>query len=74
VMDRLAEHHGGEPPWPSFDVDIAGLATAFGCPARRIMEYSELVSVLDEVVPGLAGRGEPLLLEITIAADASFAP
>ena len=74
VMDRLAEHQGGKPPWPSFDVDVAGLSTAFGCPARRITEHSELVSVLDEVVPGLADRSEPLLLEITVAADASFAP
>jgi benzoylformate decarboxylase len=74
IMDRLAEQHGGAPPWPSFEVDIVGLATAFGCPARRITEHGELIEVLDEVVPGLAGRTEPLLLEIAVAADATFAP
>jgi len=74
IMDRLAEQHGGAPPWPSFDVDIVGLATAFGCPARRITEHGELLDVLDEVVPGLAGRTEPLLLEVVVAPDATFAP
>ena len=74
VMDRLAEHHGGNAPWPSFDVDIAGLARAFGCPARKISDHAELISVLDEVLPGLADRSEPLLLEITVLPDATFAP
>ena len=74
VMDRLAEHHGGVAPWPSFDVDIAGIARALGCPARTIAEHGELLAVLDEVVPGLADRDEPLLLEIVVAPDESFAP
>ncbi len=26
IMDRLAERQGREPPWPSFDVDVAALA------------------------------------------------
>ena len=74
IMDRLAEQHGGTPPWPSFEVDIVGLATAFGCPARRINGHDELIEVFDEVIPGLAARSEPLLLEIAVAADATFAP
>ena len=47
---------------------------ALGCPARTIAEHGELLEVLDEVVPGLADRDEPLLLEIVVAPDESFAP
>ncbi len=74
VMDRLAEQQGGAAPWPSFSVDVAGLATALGCPTRRIDEHAELVSVLDEVLPGLGERRAPLLLEVVVAPDKSFAP
>jgi benzoylformate decarboxylase len=74
VMDRLAERAGGAAPWPSFAVDVAGLARAFGCPARRITEHDDLLRTLDEVLPGLAGRSEPLLLEVVVAPDATFAP
>jgi benzoylformate decarboxylase len=74
VMDRLAERHGGLGPWPSFDVDAAGLAESFGCPARRIETFDDLIRTLDEVVPTLRGRGEPLLLEVVVAPDAEFAP
>ncbi len=74
VMDRLAEQHGGTHPWPGFHVDVAGLARALGCPARTVREHDELLAVLDEVVPGLAGRDEPLLLEVVIEPDESFTP
>jgi benzoylformate decarboxylase len=74
IMDRLVEQQGGTAPWPGFDVDIAGLARAFGCPARTLAEHGELLEALDEAVPELAGRNEPLLLEVTIAPDESFAP
>jgi benzoylformate decarboxylase len=74
VMDRLAEQHGGTPPWPGFGVDVAGLARAFGCPARTVRTHDELLEVLDEVVPGLAGRDEPLLLEVVVAPDDTFSP
>jgi hypothetical protein len=30
--------------------------------------------VLDDVLPGLADRSEPLLLEVAVAPDATFAP
>jgi benzoylformate decarboxylase len=75
VMDRLIEKEGGSPLWPSFpEVDIAGLAAAFGCPARRIATQEELDGALDEVVPGLADRDEPLLLEVAVAPDETFDP
>jgi benzoylformate decarboxylase len=74
VMDRLAEQHGGRPPWPGFGVDVAGLARAFGCPARTVQQHDELLETLDAVVPELAGRTEPLLLEVVIRPDESFAP
>jgi benzoylformate decarboxylase len=74
IMDRLAEQTGGSAPWPSFDVDVAGLARALGCPARTVSGYDELLETLDEVLPGLGGRDEPLLLEIAVAPDATFAP
>ncbi|HSC73324.1 MAG TPA: thiamine pyrophosphate-dependent enzyme [Gaiellaceae bacterium] len=75
IMDRLAERAGGEAPWPQFaDVDIAGMARAFGCESRRIERHDELLAALDEVVPDLAARGEPLLLDVAIAPTATFAP
>lgn len=74
VMDRLAEHAGGTGPWPTFGVDIAGVARAFGCPARRVTDHDELLRTLDEVLPGLASREEPLLLEVVVAPDSTFAP
>jgi benzoylformate decarboxylase len=74
IMDRLAEQHGGDAPWPGFGVDVAGLARALGCPARRIDRHGELLETLDEVVPSLAARAEPLLLEVAVAPDTTFAP
>jgi len=74
VMDLLAKGVGGRPPWPAFDVHVEGLAHAFGCPARRIEDAGELERMLDEVVPGLAERAEPLLLEVVVAPDPTFAP
>jgi benzoylformate decarboxylase len=74
VMDRLAELQGGAPPWPGFGVDVAGLARSLGCPARTVRTHDELLETLDEVVPGLAGRDEPLLLEVVVAPDETFAP
>jgi benzoylformate decarboxylase len=75
VMDRLAEMQGGERPWPQFrEIDFSGLARAFGCSARRISTPTELEQAFDEVVPDLAGRDEPLLLEIAVAPDETFEP
>jgi benzoylformate decarboxylase len=74
IMDRLAERHERAAPWPSFEVDIAGVAKAQGCHAMRVAEHGELLRILDEVVPGLAEREAPLLLDVTIAPTATFAP
>jgi len=72
IMDRLAEHEGGASAWPNVDVDIAGLAEMFGCESRRIADLDALRQTLDEVVPGLADRTEPLLLEVTVQPDPVF--
>jgi benzoylformate decarboxylase len=75
IMDRLAERHGANGPWPGFaEVDVAAIARGFGCPARSIATHEELTSALDEVVPTLATREEPLLLDVAIAPTETFAP
>jgi benzoylformate decarboxylase len=72
IMDRLAEHTGRQGPWPSFTVDIAAMARAQGCSAIRVDDHDELLRVLDEVVPGLAEREEPLVLEVVVQPDPTF--
>jgi benzoylformate decarboxylase len=82
VMDRLAEKAagdggsaGGRVPWPPFtEVGMAALAGSLGCPALRVETYRELVDVLDEVIPGLAERNEPLLLDVSVVPDLGFQP
>jgi len=74
-MDRLAERQGAAGPWPGFgELDVAAIARGFGCPARTIATLEELTSTLDEVVPTLAEREEPLLLDVRIAPTETFAP
>jgi benzoylformate decarboxylase len=75
IMDRLIEKEGGSPAWPSFpEIDVSGLARAFGCSARRIATSDDLEQVFDEVVPDLADREEPLLLEVVVEPDDTFEP
>jgi benzoylformate decarboxylase len=76
IMDRLAERHGdGKAPWPAFtEVSVSGMAQALGCPAVRVEDHAGLLSVLDEVVPTLAGRHEPLVVEVVVEVDATFEP
>ncbi|MGH3486839.1 MAG: thiamine pyrophosphate-dependent enzyme [Actinopolymorphaceae bacterium] len=75
IMDRLAERQGGRPPWPGFGgVDIHTLAGGLGCPARRIDDHDTMTKVLDEVVPTLATRPEPLLLDIRVVPEEHFDP
>ena len=70
IMDQLAARQGGPPAWPSFGaVDIAAIAEAFGCEARRIDDADALGVALDELVPGLRDRTAPLLLEVTVEPD-----
>lgn len=75
IMDRLAERHGDDGPWPGFgEIEVSAVARGFGCPARRVSTYEELVDALDAVVPTLAAREEPLLLDVVIAPTTTFAP
>ena len=67
VMDGLATSHGRPGVWPSFEnIDVCGLAHAFGCAAVRVETHDELLRTLDDVVPGLADRSEPLVLEVVL--------
>ncbi len=55
------------PERPVVAVVVAGLAESLGCPARRVTDHAGLVAALDEVVPTLRTRIEPLVLEVTVA-------
>jgi benzoylformate decarboxylase len=73
VMDLLASRQGAMGPWPGFpEIEIAAIAAGFGCAARRIRTHDELLSALDEVVPTLRERDEPLLLDVEIAPTQSY--
>jgi benzoylformate decarboxylase len=75
IMDRLAEKAGRSAPWPGFEeVQVAAVARGFGCAAERISTHAELLRALDEAVPTLASREEPLLLDVAIAPAETFAP
>jgi benzoylformate decarboxylase len=68
VMDQLAVARGGRGAWPGFgSIDIAAISRALGCPAERVETYDELVAQLDGVLPGLASRTAPLVLEVAVA-------
>jgi len=45
-----------------------------GCQAVRIDDQAALLRVLDEVMPRLASREEPLLIEVAITPDPTFEP
>ena len=53
-------------------MEIATIASALSCPARTVTGYDELTRVLDEVIPTLAAREEPLLLEVHIAREPKY--
>jgi benzoylformate decarboxylase len=62
-------------PWPAFEeVSIAGLAKGLGCPATSVETHDDLITVLDGVVPTLAARAEPLVLEVAVVPETTFAP
>jgi benzoylformate decarboxylase len=68
IMDELAAHTGQPAPWPGFDtIDIAAIARALGCEAIRVEDHADLLARLDEVLPALAGRDAPLVLEVAVA-------
>ncbi len=73
IMDRLAEQHGESGPWPSFrEIDLSAVARGFGCPSRRIETHDELDATLDEIVPTLEERDEPLLLDVVVDPTPEF--
>ncbi|MGO9905496.1 MAG: thiamine pyrophosphate-binding protein [Solirubrobacteraceae bacterium] len=68
VMDALARRAGGAAAWPGFGaVDIGGMARSLGCPSVRVETHDDLIRVFDEVLPELASRREPLLVEAVVA-------
>ncbi|WP_256726535.1 thiamine pyrophosphate-dependent enzyme, partial [Streptomyces acidiscabies] len=71
IMDRLSEREGSAAPaWPAFgELSVSGLARGLGCPAERVDSHAALLSVLDKVLPDLAGRQAPLVLEVAVEAD-----
>ncbi|MEO6944068.1 MAG: thiamine pyrophosphate-dependent enzyme [Lacisediminihabitans sp.] len=75
VMNRLAEQRGGTPAWPSFGtLSVSTIARGFGMESRVIESPDDLITTLDEVIPTLADRTVPLLLEVVVEPDESFAP
>jgi benzoylformate decarboxylase len=68
IMDHLAADIGQPAPWPAFDtIDIAAIARALGCEAIRVEDHADLLARLDEILPALAGRETPLVLEVAVA-------
>jgi benzoylformate decarboxylase len=68
IMDKLAANTGQSAPWPGFEtIEIAAIARAFGCEAIRIEDHADLLARLDDVLPELARRDSPLVLEIAVA-------
>lgn len=78
IMDRLAEQAGGgagKAPWPAFEeVSVSAIARGLGCPARRVTTYADLLGALDEVVPTLHERHDPLVLEVEVVPNPDFQP
>jgi benzoylformate decarboxylase len=75
IMDRLAERSGADGPWPQLDaIDIGAMARAQGCRTARVLDHADLLERLDALLPTLARRREPVLLEVMVAPDATFDP
>ncbi len=71
IMNRLAERTGADGPWPALDaIDIAAMARAQGCEAFRVETHAELLHALDTE---LGHRDAPLLLEVVVEQDETFA-
>lgn len=67
VMDAQARAAQASAAWPAFgSIDIAGMARCLGCPAINVTGHEQLIECFDDVLPDLASRREPLLLEIAL--------
>jgi benzoylformate decarboxylase len=70
IMDKLARRAGGQAPWPSLEgVSVSAIARGFGCDALTVATTSELDAALAGLIPGLASRRSPLLLEAVVSPD-----
>ncbi|HET6507316.1 MAG TPA: thiamine pyrophosphate-binding protein [Baekduia sp.] len=75
IMDRLAERAGAPGPWPALDtIDITGLASSLGVETLRITDHAQLLTAFDDLLPTLARRATPLLVEAVVAPDEHFDP
>lgn len=71
IMDKLARRSGGRAPWPGLEgVSVAALARGFGCAAVTVDSESSLRAAVQEILPTLATRRSPLVLEAVVAPDA----
>lgn len=74
IMNRLAEKRSGTSPWPAFDgVSVSRIAEGLGVESYRIDDYTDLTETLDRIIPTLGSRTEPLVLEVTISPETSYA-
>ena len=68
VMDRQTARRG-KIPWPSLErVRVDRRAGALGVPSVRVSAVEHLVKVLDEVMPGLRERDQPLVVDVRLDA------
>lgn len=75
IMDRLAERSGAPGPWPALDaIDLCALARAQSIDAIRITEHADLLEAFDDLIPTLAQRDAPLLVEVVVEQDLHFDP
>lgn len=69
VMDRQTARRG-KIPWPSLErVRLDRLAGALGVSSVRVSAVEHMVEVLDEVMPGLRERDQPLVVDVRLDAE-----
>jgi benzoylformate decarboxylase len=69
VMERLTAKRG-KPPWPSLaSVSVDAIATGFGARAVSVATPDQLTALLDDVVPSLRSRNEPLVVNVELEAQ-----
>jgi benzoylformate decarboxylase len=70
IMDRLAQASGLDAPWPGFgSLDVAAIASGFGCETVSITTHDELTTTLDDVLASLPERTSPLLIDVAVVRD-----
>lgn len=63
IMDRLAALSGGAGPWPALTgIDIATIASGFGCQTFRVSNQPDLDGALDSAFAGLRSLDRPIVL------------